>query len=95
MKNYYVYIMSSKTGTLYIGMTNDIKKRVYQHKNHLIPGFTNKYNIDRLLYVERVSDPISAISREKQIKKWRREKKVAIIDSMNPDWKDLSDGWYE
>jgi putative endonuclease len=76
-------------------MTNDIKKRVYQHKNHLIPGFTNKYNIDRLLYVERVSDPISAISREKQIKKWRREKKVAIIDSMNPDWKDLSDGWYE
>ncbi|MCX5632932.1 MAG: GIY-YIG nuclease family protein [Phycisphaerae bacterium] len=95
MKNYYVYIMSSKTGTLYIGMTNDIKKRVYQHKNHLMPGFTNKYNIDRLLYVERVSDPISAISREKQIKKWRREKKVAIIDSMNPDWKDLSDGWYE
>lgn len=95
MKNYYVYIMSSKTGTLYIGITNDIKKRVYQHKNHLIPGFTNKYNIDRLLYVERVSDPISAISREKQIKKWRREKKVALIDSMNPDWKDLSDGWYE
>lgn len=95
MKNYYVYIMSSKTGTLYVGVTNDIKKRVYQHKNHLIPGFTNKYNIDRLLYVERVSDPISAISREKQIKKWRREKKVAIIDSMNPDWKDLSDGWYE
>jgi len=95
MKNYYVYIMSSKTGTLYIGMTNDIKKRVYQHKNHLIPGFTNKYNIDRLLYVETVSDPISAISREKQIKKWRREKKIAIIDSMNPDWKDLSDGWYE
>jgi putative endonuclease len=87
--------MSSKTGTLYIGITNDIKKRVYQHKNHLIPGFTNKYNIDRLLYVERVSDPISAISREKQIKKWRREKKVALIDSMNPDWKDLSDGWYE
>jgi len=95
MKNYYVYIMSSKTGTLYIGMTNDIKKRIYQHKNHLIPGFTNKYNIDRLLYVETVSDPISAISREKQIKKWRREKKIAIIDSMNPDWKDLSDGWYE
>ena len=95
MKNYYVYIMSSKTGTLYVGVTNDIKKRVYQHKNHLIPGFTNKYNIDRLLYVETVSDPISAISREKQIKKWRREKKIAIIDSMNPDWKDLSDGWYE
>ncbi len=95
MKNYCVYIMSSKSKTLYVGMTNDIKKRVYQHKNHLIPGFTDRYNINRLVYVETVSDPLSAIAREKQIKKWRREKKVSLIDSMNPGWKDLSADWYE
>jgi len=72
-------------------MTNDIKKRVYQHKNHFIPGFTDRYNINRLVYVETVSDPLSAIAREKQIKKWRREKKVFLIESMNPGWKDLSE----
>ena len=95
MKNYYIYIMTSQSGTMYIGMTNDINKRVYQHKNHLIPGFTDKYNVDQLLYVETTSDPVSAIRREKQLKKWRREKKVALVDSQNPDWKDLSEGWYE
>ena len=95
MTNYYIYIMSSQSGTLYVGMTNDIKKRVYQHKNHLIPGFTDKYNVDRLLYIETTSDSISAIRREKQLKRWRREKKVTLIDSQNPDWKDLSDDWYE
>ncbi|PKL44948.1 MAG: endonuclease [Planctomycetes bacterium HGW-Planctomycetes-1] len=95
MKNYYIYIMSSKSRTLYIGMTNDIKKRVYQHKNHLVPGFTDKYNVIHLVYVETVSDPLSAISREKQIKKWRREKKVYLVESINPEWKDLSDDWYE
>jgi len=95
MNNYYIYIMASQSGTLYIGMTNDIKKRVYQHKNHLIAGFTDKYSVDRLLYVETTSDPVSAIRREKQLKKWRREKKAALVDSQNPDWKDLSQGWYE
>ena len=95
MKNYYTYIMTSESGTLYIGMTNDIKTRVYQHKKHLIPGFTDKYNVDRLLYFEITSDPTSAIRREKQLKKWRREKKVALVDSQNPDWDDLSEGWYE
>jgi putative endonuclease len=87
--------MSSKSRTLYVGMTNDIKKRVYQHKNHLVPGFTDRYNIVHLVYVETVSDPLSAISREKQIKKWRREKKVSLVESINPEWKDLSDDWYE
>jgi len=87
--------MSSQSGTLYIGITNDIKKRVYQHKKHLIPGFTDKYNVDQLLYVETTSDAVSAIRREKQLKKWRREKKVALVDSQNPDWKDLSEDWYE
>ena len=93
MKNCYIYIMSNQSGTLYIGMTNDIRKRIYLHKNHLIKGFTDKYNIDRLLYVETTSDPISAIRREKQIKRWRREKKIALVDSQNPGRKDLSAGW--
>ena len=95
IKNYYIYIMASQSGTLYVGMTNDIKKRVYQHKNHSIPGFTDKYNVDQLLYIETTSDSVSAIRREKQLKKWGREKKVALVDSQNPDWKDLSKGWYE
>jgi putative endonuclease len=93
MKNYYIYIMSNRSGTLYVGMTNDIKKRVYQHKNHLIQGFTDKYNIDRLLCVETTSDPISAIRREKQIKRWRRGKKIALVESQNPGRKDLSANW--
>lgn len=95
MKTYYVYIMSSKTGTLYVGMTSNIKRRVYEHKNHLLPGFTIKYNIERLLYFETIGDPVSAINREKQIKTWRREKKVALIDSVNPSWEDLSEDWYD
>ena len=94
-KSYYVYIMASQTGTLYVGMTNNIKKRVYQHKEHLTEGFTDKYNVSRLLYVETLSDALSAIGREKQIKKWRRDKKVELIDLENPGWNDLSLGWYE
>ena len=95
MRSYYVYIMASKTGTLYVGITNNIRRRVHQHKDHLVPGFTDKYNIDRLLYVEIIGDPRSAITREKQIKKWRREKKIKLIDSQNPGWKDLRDQWLE
>jgi len=94
-KTFYVCIMASKTGTLYVGMTNNIKRRVYEHKNHLIPGFTDKYRIERLLYVETIDDPFSAIKREKQIKPWRREKKVSLIDSINPQWNDLTQDWYE
>ena len=94
MKTFYVYIMSSKSGTLYVGLTSDIRKRGYEHKNHLITGFTDKYNIDRLLYIETMSEPTSAINREKQIKTWRREKKVELIDSLNPEWNDLSQDWY-
>lgn len=87
--------MASKSGTLYVGITNNIKKRVYEHKNHLIPGFTDKYNVDRLLYFEVIREAFSAVKREKQIKAWRREKKVKLIDSLNPEWNDLSEGWYE
>lgn len=92
---FYVYIMASKTGTLYVGMTDNIQRRVYEHKHHLIPGFSDKYNVERLLYFETINDPASAINREKQIKAWRREKKVALIDSANPQWNDLSADWYD
>ncbi len=95
MKTFYVYIMASKSGTLYVGVTSNLKKRVYEHRNHLIPGFTDKYDIERLLYFETIRDSISAIGREKQIKSWRREKKVTLIDSLNPEWNDLSQDWYD
>ncbi|HIJ71212.1 MAG TPA: GIY-YIG nuclease family protein [Planctomycetes bacterium] len=87
--------MTSKTGTLYTGMTNNIKKRAYQHKNHLIKGFTDKYKVTKLLYLETFREPSSAIEREKQIKAWRRAKKVALIDTKNPKWEDLSKDWYD
>jgi putative endonuclease len=95
MKTYYVYLMGSKSGTLYVGVTSNLKKRVYEHKNHLIPGFTDKYNTDRLLYFETIGDSTSAINREKQVKAWRREKKVRLVDSLNSGWDDLSREWYD
>ena len=94
MKNYYVYIMVSESGVLYVGMTNNIKRRVYEHKKHLVAGFTDKYNVERLVYVEAMVDVGAAINREKQIKKWRREKKEAIIGLENRQWNDLSEGWF-
>jgi len=94
MIKYYVYILSNKSGTLYIGVTGNITKRLYEHKNKLIPAFTHKYNIDRLLYVETYTNPDSAIAREKQLKKWRRQKKLNLIKSRNPDLKDLSIQWF-
>ena len=90
MKTYYVYIMSSKSGVLYIGVTNDLKRRVYEHKHELAPGFSQKYKTKRLLYFESCSDVLSAIEREKQLKGWRRSKKETVIDKMNPNWDDLS-----
>jgi putative endonuclease len=90
MKNYYVYIMTNKSKTLYTGVTNDLTRRVYEHKHKLIPGFTQKYNITKLVYYEETSDIHAAIAREKQIKGWLREKKINLIESMNPNWVDLS-----
>ena len=81
--------------TLYTGVTNNLIRRIYEHKNKLIPGFTAKYNITTLVYFEETNDIKAAIAREKQIKGWLRIKKINLIESMNPDWKDLSDGWYE
>jgi putative endonuclease len=94
-RQYYVYIMTNRSGTLYTGVTNNIKQRVYQHKNKLIEGFTKKYNIDKLIYVETFSNVNSAISREKTIKGWLRKKKIELINGVNPNWQDLSEGWYD
>ena len=81
--------MTNKSQTLYTGVTNNLLKRVYQHKNKLIDGFTKKYNITILVYYETHEDIRAAIAREKQIKGWLRKKKIALIESMNPEWKDL------
>ena len=90
---FWVYIMSSKSGTLYTGMTNSIDRRVFEHKNHLIEGFTAKYACTRLVYLEEWSDVRNAISRETQIKGWRRAKKIALIEELNPHWDDLAQNW--
>jgi len=95
LKEYYVYIVTNLSRTLYTGVTSDIRRRVFQHKHELVPGFTAKYKINRLVRFESTHDVRSAIAREKQIKNWRRCKKVALIESTNPRWEDLSDGWYE
>lgn len=92
MKQYYVYIMSSKSGVLYIGVTSNLIKRVYEHKNELIEGFSSKYKTKALVYYEVTEDVNSAIAREKQLKGWRREKKDSLIDKMNKERKDLYEG---
>lgn len=90
MKVFYVYILANnKKGTLYIGVTSDLIKRVWQHKNNLIDGFSKKYKIHSLVYFEQVSDAKSAIGREKQLKSWNRKWKIDLIEKDNPDWKDL------
>lgn len=93
MNQYFVYIMSSLTGTLYVGVTNNLARRVYQHKAKEIEGFTKRYSVDRLVYFEQFSDVRDAIVRENSVKKWRRSKKIELIKSMNPTWKDLSEEW--
>jgi putative endonuclease len=93
MSQYFTYILASRSRVLYVGITNDLQRRVYQHKNKLIPGFTCKYNVNRLVYFETTNDVRAAITREKEIKAWRREKKVALIESTNPQWRDLSEDW--
>lgn len=91
MNQYYVYIMTNKSKTLYTGVTNNLTRRVYEHKNKLIPGFTSKYNITKLVYYEIFNEITHGITREKQIKGWVRKKKIDLIESLNPDWKDLSE----
>ena len=93
MKEYWVYIATNASRTLYTGVTKDLSRRMYEHKNRLVPGFTSRYRIDRLAYFECTSDVGVAIAREKQIKGWRREKKIWLVESVNPRWEDLSAEW--
>ena len=87
---FYVYLLASrKQGTLYIGVTNDLVRRIYQHKEKLLPGFTSRYDVRRLVWFEAYDDPTNAIEREKEIKKWRRSWKIDLIAKENPEWKDL------
>ncbi|MCL4370167.1 MAG: GIY-YIG nuclease family protein [Chloroflexi bacterium] len=93
MKDYYVYIMSNVSRTLYVGVTNDLQRRVFEHKQKLLRGFTRKYNLTLLVYFEASPDIRAAIAREKQIKGWLQAKKLALIESANPKWLDLSTQW--
>jgi putative endonuclease len=93
MNQYYVYIMTNKSRTLYTGVTNNLERRLYEHKQKLIPGFTAKYNINRLVYCEITDNVYSAITREKETKGWLRSKKIRLIESVNPGWRDLACDW--
>ncbi len=88
-KHYYVYIMASHSRVIYIGMTNDLRRRVAQHQQKLVEGFTQKYDCTLLVYYESTEDVQAALAREKELKGWRREKKIALIESRNPAWQDL------
>ena len=92
---FYVYIMASESGTLYVGFTNGLEHRVHQHKTGFYDGFTKWYQCHKLVYYEEHQYVLNAIDREKQIKRWRREKKEDLIRTINPQWRDLSIGWYE
>ena len=92
-KSYFVYILGSLSGTLYIGVTSRPERRIFEHKQHLQEGFTSKYDVDRRLYYESYDEIGKAIDREKQLKRWRREKKIALIRALNPQWIDLSREW--
>jgi len=94
-RSYWVYILASKPhGTLYIGVTNSLERRVWQHKTKAIEGFTKRYGVERLVYFEEFRDVSNAIAREKEMKGWLRAKKVTLIRKENPLWKDLADEWY-
>ncbi len=95
MKQFYVYIMSSSNRALYIGVTNNLERRVFEHKNKLVEGFTARYNITRLVYFEQTPDVRVAIEREKQLKNWARSKKITLIEKTNPTWLDLSLDWFD
>jgi putative endonuclease len=90
-KTYYVYLLTNwNNEVMYVGVTNDLRRRIFEHKNKLIKGFTEKYNVDKLVYYEETQDVTAAITREKEIKKWRREKKNQLVTRMNPGWEELS-----
>ena len=93
-KTYCVYLLTNwNDKVMYVGVTNNLERRLYEHKNKLVEGFTQKYNVNKLVYFETTTDVLAAIEREKQIKKWRREKKNQLVIGANPEWKDLSSEW--
>jgi putative endonuclease len=93
-KTYWVYIMTNRSGTLYIGMTGDLSRRVYEHRHHLVEGFAARYRLDRLVHAEPFTEVRDAIAREKYLKGWKRERKLALIAEKNPDWRDLGAEWF-
>ncbi len=93
-RSYYVYILTNwNNEVMYVGVTNNLERRIYEHKQKLIDGFTKKYNLNKLVYFEKTNNVLVAIEREKEIKKWRREKKNALVLKDNSQWKDLSESW--
>ena len=90
----FVYILASKTRRLYVGVTNDLVRRAWEHRTGAVPGFTTRYGINRLVYFEAIVEPSQAIAREKQIKDYARVKKIAMINSVNPEWNDLAERWF-
>ena len=93
MRRLYVYVLASKSGVLYVGVTNDVRRRVAEHRRSRV-GFTAAYRVHRLVYVEAIDGPRAAIAREKQLKRWTRKKKLALVRAANPRWVDLANGWY-
>ena len=89
MRSYYVYILTNKSRTLYIGMTSDLTRRMEEHRSWAVSGFTSQYNVTRLVYYETTEDVQAAIARERQLKRWRRSKKMGLVDAVNPGWRDL------
>ena len=94
-RTFYVYLLASKSRRLYVGVTNNLERRLFEHKAKQFDGFTKQYNIDRLVYFEQTNDILGAITREKQIKSWNRSKKLNLIETGNPTWEDLSAEWYK
>jgi putative endonuclease len=93
--SYFTYIAASRSHTLYVGMTSNLQMRVFQHKDGTFEGFSSRYKCNRLVWFEIYDEPLKAINREKQLKGWRREKKIALIERANPTWRDLSESWYD
>ena len=94
MRTYHVYVMASRSRVLYIGVTNDLPRRVEEHKRGLTPGFTSRYRVSRLVYFEEFADIRDASAREKELKGWRRSRKLELVDDRNPMWKDLAETWF-
>ena len=94
-RNFFVYLLASRSGVLYVGVTSNLLRRIHEHRTHAVDGFTSRYHVTRLVHCEQTTDIAAAIAREKRIKGWRRSKKVALIKAHNPTWSDLAEGWFD